>query len=189
MFLTTPIILLSSAVVGVLGHARIDSPTPRLTGSAHTSTCGSAVVKKLESDNTGPIENSVPYIDSDYNCDIYLCRGYQFEDNTSNVLELAVDEVIPFHINLVAGHKPGYANASVVDTSTNEVVVALKTWDHWPDVTDGSTYDEKTNFNVTIPSGLESACGTAGKCVIQWYWYAIANDQTYESCHDFYIVS
>lgn len=139
-------------------------------------------------DNTGPIENSVPYIDSDYNCNIYLCRGYQFEDNTSNILELAIDDVIPFHINLVAGHKPGYANASVVDTSTNEVLVALKTWDHWPDVTDGSTYDEKTNFNVTIPSGLESACGTAGKCVIQWYWYAIANDQTYESCHDFYIL-
>lgn len=30
MFLTTPIIILSSAVCGVLGHARIDSPTPRL---------------------------------------------------------------------------------------------------------------------------------------------------------------
>lgn len=29
MFLTTSIILLSSAI-GVLGHARIDSPTPRL---------------------------------------------------------------------------------------------------------------------------------------------------------------
>lgn len=33
MFLTTPIILLSSAVVGVWGHARIDSPTPRLVSN------------------------------------------------------------------------------------------------------------------------------------------------------------
>ncbi|KFX99248.1 hypothetical protein V490_01876 [Pseudogymnoascus sp. VKM F-3557] len=188
MFITTPIILLLSAA-GVWGHARIDSPVPRLTGSAHVSACGSAVATKLESDNTGPIENSVPYIDANYKCNIYLCRGYQYEDNTSRVMALNADDNIPFHINLVAGHKPGYANASVVDTSTNKVVAALKTWDHWPDVTDGSTYDQKTNFNVTIPSGLESTCGTAGKCVIQWYWYAIANDQTYESCHDFYIVS
>ncbi|KFY52701.1 hypothetical protein V496_08258 [Pseudogymnoascus sp. VKM F-4515 (FW-2607)] len=162
MFLKTPIILLSSAI-GVWGHARIDSPQPRLTGNAHRSACGSAVVTKLESDKTGPIENSVSFIDDDYNCDMFLCRGYQFEDNTSNAMKLHAGDVIPFHINLVAGHRPGYANSSIVDTSTNEVVVALKTWDHWPDVTDGSTYDQKTNFNVTIPSGLESTCGTAGK--------------------------
>lgn len=72
----------------------------------------------------------------------------------------------PFTINLVAGHKPGYANASVVHTLTNKVVVALKAWGHRPDVTDGSTYDERTNFNVILLSGLGSVCGTVGKYVI-----------------------
>jgi len=79
---------------------------------------------------------------------------------------------------------------SVVNTATNTVVKALKTVAHWPDVTDGSTFDQKTNFNITIPTGLESACGKAGKCVLQWYWKATAgNGQTYESCHDFYVGS
>lgn len=129
------------------------------------------------------------YADADYKCNAFLCRGYQYEDNTDNVKTVHAGDNLHFHINLVAGHKPGYANMSVVDTATNTVITALKTWDHWPDVTDGSTFDEKTQFNVTIPNGLESACTTAGKCVMQWYWYAISNKQTFESCHDFYVVS
>lgn len=125
--------------------------------------------------------------DSSYKCNAYLCRGYQYADNTGNVKKVKVGDVIAFHIDLVAGHKPGYYNMSVVNTATNTVVKALKTVAHWPDVTDGQTFDQKTNFNITIPTGLESACGTAGKCVMQWYWYAISNKQTYESCHDFYV--
>jgi len=52
-----------------------------------------------------------------------------------------------------------------------------------------TNYDTKStvNFNVTIPSTLGDKCGTAGKCAIQWYWYATKNKQTYESCVDFYI--
>lgn len=43
------------------------------------------------------------------------------------------------------------------------------------------------DFNVTVPSTLGAACSTGGKCAIQWYWYAIKNEQTYESCVDFYV--
>lgn len=51
------------------------------------------------------------------------------------------------------------------------------------------TRTDKTvvDFNVTIPEGLETACGEAGNCVLQWYWYASGNKQTYESCLDFII--
>lgn len=127
--------------------------------------------------------------DSDYKCNAYLCRGYQYEDNKTNVKFLRVNDTLAFHIDLVAGHRPGFANFSIVATKTNKVLKPLKTWEHWPDVTDGSTYEQKTNFNITIPPGLESACKKAGSCVMQWYWYATGNKQTYESCHDFVIVT
>jgi len=39
------------------------------------------------------------------------------------------------------------------------------------------------DFQVQIPSDLDSKCDTAGKCAIQWWWYAF-NVQTYESCVD-----
>lgn len=45
------------------------------------------------------------------------------------------------------------------------------------------------NFNVTIPDTLGSSCDEAGKCVIQWYWYASEGDQTYISCVDFFTSS
>jgi hypothetical protein len=140
-------------------------------------------------DRTGPIENAVKVKDSNYKCNAFLCRGYQYEDNKSNVKSLRVNDSLAFHIDLVAGHRPGFANFSVVSTKTNQVLKRLKTWDHWPDVTDGSTYEQKTNFNITIPPGLESTCKKAGSCVMQWYWYAINNEQTYESCHDFIVVN
>jgi hypothetical protein len=180
------------------------------SGDAHLAACGAAVTAHLEQgrssvsqhptahdteltkhskDPTGPVENAVQYADADYDCNAYLCRGYQYGDNTDNVMAVKAGDSLRFHINLVASHKPGYANMSVVDAATNTVITALKTWDHWPDVTDGSTFDEKTKFNVTVPEGLESRCDEGGKCVMQWFWYAISNVQTYESCHDFYIVS
>lgn len=43
----------------------------------------------------------------------------------------------------------------------------------------------KGDFSVTIPDGLPAECSEAGNCVIQWYWYATSNEQTYISCLDF----
>lgn len=44
----------------------------------------------------------------------------------------------------------------------------------------------KANFDIKIPTNLGTRCDTAGKCAIQWWWYAY-NKQTYESCVDFII--
>lgn len=60
-------------------------------------------------DIAGPIENSVEVIDGDYNCNLFLCRGYQYEDNVDNALSLATGEVVDIHIDIIAGHTPGYA--------------------------------------------------------------------------------
>ena len=53
----------------------------------------------------------------------------------------------------------------------------------WPILLTRVTVD----FNITIPDTLSSACDVAGKCAIQWYWWASKNKQTYESCVDFYL--
>lgn len=58
-------------------------------------------------DKAGPIEDAVEA--SAPSCDAYLCRGYQLEDNEDNALSLAVGDVVTFHIDLIAGHNPGYA--------------------------------------------------------------------------------
>ncbi|KAE8316874.1 hypothetical protein BDV41DRAFT_573378 [Aspergillus transmontanensis] len=208
IFPVTKLALLA-VISGVCGHAVVEDPAPRKTGPAHEAACGSAVVDVLESvsDIAGPIENAVQETDADYKCNAFLCRGYQFEDNTDNVQVLKAGEVLYFHINLIAGHHPGYAvsscplpapllkfnglysrkNVSIVNTATNEIIgEPLRSWDNWPDHLSGPPRDD-IDYNVTIPDSLGSTCSQAGNCVIQWYWYASGNEQTYESCHDFYV--
>lgn len=51
-------------------------------------------------------------VDGDYNCNAFLCRGYQYEDNVENVKEVKAGDLLDFHIDLIAGHHPGYAVSS-----------------------------------------------------------------------------
>ena len=122
------------------------------------------MVTRQVSDIAGPIENAVQEIDADYKCNAFLCRGYQFEDNTDNVQVLKAGEVLYFHINLIAGHHPGYAvssrpfsqrlefnglclrkNVSIVNTATNEIIgEPLRSWDNWPDHLSGPPRDDST---------------------------------------------
>ncbi|EMR70538.1 putative chitin binding protein [Eutypa lata UCREL1] len=170
--LTKKLIVLA-AVVGVHGHAVMQDPEPR----------------KYDQDIAGPIENAMEDVDADYNCNAFLCRGYQYEDNVDNVKEVKAGDLLDFHIDLIAGHHPGYANVSVIDLATNEAIGGpLRSWDNWPDSTSGPPRDD-IDFNVTIPDTIASACDAGGKCAIQWYWYASGNEQTYESCLDFYVTA
>ncbi|KAK8060970.1 hypothetical protein PG996_010900 [Apiospora saccharicola] len=175
------------AVIGVSGHAVVEAPTPRGTGPVQRERCGTALTTQLEKDIASPIEDAMKKADVNYNCNAYLCRGYQLEDNLENVQSVKAGDVIDFHIALIAGHHPGYANVSVVDLTTNRVLgEPLRYWADWPDSTSGPPRND-IDFNVTIPETLSSACDMAGKCAIQWYWWASKNKQTYESCVDFYM--
>jgi hypothetical protein len=106
-------------------------------------------------------------------------------------------------------------NISVVDTVANQLIgTPLKVWDDFlssdPDVPDDErmyTSNQPQNsfpypsppvlkapprhhpgdFSVTIPDDLPADCGQGGNCVLQWYWYATGNEQTYISCLDFTI--
>ncbi|KAH6845796.1 hypothetical protein B0I37DRAFT_398935 [Chaetomium sp. MPI-CAGE-AT-0009] len=180
------LITAATATAVVLGHAVVEVPTPRRAGSSYTERCGNAYAEYMETDIAGPIENGVKEAGSEIGCNPYLCRGYQYEDNTAS--EYKPGQVIDFHVDLIAGHRPGYASVSIVDLEANKIIGdPLRSWDTWPNST-ATTPRSDIDFNVTIPSTLGTACSTGGKCAIQWYWYAIKNAQTYESCVDFYVI-
>ncbi|PQE31182.1 chitin binding protein [Rutstroemia sp. NJR-2017a WRK4] len=145
----SPTIILATlaAAVTVNAHGVMLTPTPRKTGAKQLAVCGSAVTAQLKSDTAGPIENSVAKIDANWTaaCNLYLCRGYQYEDNKSNVKVYHPGDVQVIHIDLIAGHKPGWANVSVVDLATNKVIGApLKSWSVWPDDVPGGGDDARS---------------------------------------------
>ncbi|KAH6635032.1 hypothetical protein B0J18DRAFT_36892 [Chaetomium sp. MPI-SDFR-AT-0129] len=184
---TSHFLALVAAATGALGHAVVTTPQPRVAGPAYTELCGSTYSTYMEKDPAGPIENGVAQAGSSLGCNAYLCRGYQYEDNEA--VPYGVGEVVVFHVDLIAGHHPGFANVSVIDLATNTILGdPLKVWDDWPNAT-ATTPRSDIDFNVTIPESLTSACDAGGKCAIQWYWYAGGNKQTYESCVDFYVAA
>ncbi|KXN83778.1 hypothetical protein AN958_01105 [Leucoagaricus sp. SymC.cos] len=180
-----------AALPVVLGHGRVTSPPTRGLGDANLAKCGTAVNRVLKSDLYGPIENSAAKIDADYDakaCHLFFCKGYQLEDNLDKVQTFKGGQVVNFLVDIEARHT-GKANVSVVDLVTQTTVGAPLF--NWPVYTNNSLGPpdwpkNETDFNVTIPSNLGDKCNEAGKCAIQWWWYAF-NVQTYESCVDFVI--
>ncbi|ETS78129.1 hypothetical protein PFICI_10191 [Pestalotiopsis fici W106-1] len=173
-------------VTSVLGHAVLQTPQPRVSGDKQVELCGAAVTTALKKDLAGPIEDALAKDDGTYNCNAYQCRGYQYEDNADNVYNYTVGEFISFHVDLVAGHHPGWANLSAVDLATNTIIGdPLITWADWPI----SGTNDDINFNTTIPESLAEPCSEAGACILQWYWWSDSNSQTYESCLDFYVTA
>ncbi|KAI0593318.1 chitin binding domain-containing protein [Biscogniauxia sp. FL1348] len=186
---TTTIISFASFVSTVLGHGFVTSPTARMPGDAMAAACGQQVEINQKSDNYGNIQGElqVASSQSDYNaeeCNIWLCKGYKFADNTANVQTFTAGQVVPFTVDIRAPHT-GVANVTIVSTSTNTVIgSALKSWDVYASNASPIPDDQKS-FDITIPSDLGSQCATAGDCVIQWQWDAQSIDQTYQSCVDF----
>ncbi|KAI1084785.1 chitin binding domain-containing protein [Whalleya microplaca] len=179
----------ASLISTVAGHGFITSPNPRMPGTAMKTACGNQVQVNQASDNYGNIQGElqVASSQSDYDaaaCDIWLCKGYKFDDNTANVQTYSAGQVVPIKVDIRAPHD-GTANVSVVKTSSNTVIgQPLISWDVYGS-TKTSIPANQTSFDITIPSDLGSECSTAGDCVIQWWWDARSIDQTYESCIDF----
>ncbi|KAH0612319.1 uncharacterized protein H6S33_010371 [Morchella sextelata] len=179
----------SSLMATVSAHGYIVSPPRRAPGAEMSAVCGSTIYNNQASDNAGPIQllmqsaSSIVDIDA---CNLWLCKGYQFADNTDQVQSYTLGQTIDMEVKIAAPHT-GYANVSIVDTKTNTIKGSeLKSWDVYASTATGVTADE-TNFSITIPTDL-TGCTTAGECVIQWFWYAPPSvDQTYEGCVDFVI--
>ncbi|KAL2823404.1 chitin binding domain-containing protein [Aspergillus cavernicola] len=185
----TSILALSGLLSLANAHGYITTPSPRLPGSAMSSACGQQVYNNQAADRAGNIQGELQVASgqSDYDaeaCGIWLCKGYQFADNTDNVQSYTAGEVVDFVVDIVAPHT-GVANVSIVDTASNSVIgSSLIEWTDYASTATGVTEDE-TNFSITIPEDLGEQCTEAGACVIQWYWFAESIDQTYESCVDF----
>lgn len=118
-------------------------------------------------------------------CNLSLCKGLQFADNSQagNVQRFAAGQVVPLTVEIRAPHT-GTANVSVVDARTNAVVAGPMV--EFPVYASNSAPlpDNNTRFSITMPD-VASRCGTAGDCVVQWWWDSRSADQTYMSCIDF----
>ncbi|KAF9522869.1 hypothetical protein CPB83DRAFT_776376 [Crepidotus variabilis] len=183
------LLVLTALVGSALGHGKVTIPTPRAPGTAAQAACGAGAYKVLTSDLWGPIENAAAKVDSGYNataCHLYFCKGYQFDDNKSNVYTYTPGQTVTFHVSIEARHT-GYANVSVVDLAARTTIG--KPLYNWPVYTNNSLGPpdwpaDETDFSITLPD-VGTKCQKAGACAIQWYWYAYSNKQTYESCVDF----
>lgn len=119
-----------------------------------------------------------------------LCRGAVFEDNVALVQQFSLGQVVNFNAILPIPHE-GPANISIVKTATNQVLgEPLLVFDSYADENLAVLPANNTDFDVTIPATLAATdCTVAGECVLQWFWFGTAAQQTYESCVDFVIVA
>ncbi|KAH8595743.1 hypothetical protein B0O99DRAFT_661628 [Bisporella sp. PMI_857] len=161
-------------------------------GLRERETCGTAVTKKIAADVTDHVEGlpEAAAKDSGYHaalCNLWLCRGLQYDPASSSVQTYSPGQVVPIKINIRIKHA-GTANVSVVDTKTNSIIGSqLLYWSDYANEKLPSLPANNSAFSVTIPNNLEGKCTTAGDCVIQWWWYGVGAKQTYESCVDFVI--
>jgi len=96
-------------------------------------------------------------------CNLWLCKGYQFSDNTANVQSYKPGDVIDMEVWIRIAHR-GYANVSVVDTKSNTVVGnPLLVWEKDYAATTTPPVDQ-VKFSVKVPE-LGGKCTVAGDCV------------------------
>lgn len=177
---------LAAIVPLVAAHGFIKSPAPRQPGDAFRAACGDQPYYQQSSDINGNVQGILQVVGSDFDasaCNLWLCKGFQLADNTDLVQSYTAGETVDFAINIAAPHT-GYANVSVVKTSTNSIIgTPLIEFSNY--ASNAGMPANNTAFSVTIPDDLGSECSTAGDCVLQWFWDAADINQTYESCVDF----
>lgn len=170
----------------VAAHGQIKSPQPRVAGDALAKACGEQVKNQMASDPFGNIQGELQNARQGGvgpDCNLWLCKGFQFADNGANVQSYTVGQEVPIEFDVRAPHT-GTANVSIVDTATNSIIGSpLITWDVYAS-NSAQIPKDQLSFSIKIPD-LGGKCTEAGACVIQHYWDARSIDQTYESCIDF----
>lgn len=179
--------------VGASAHGHLQTPTTRPLGDAFKAACGAQVYSQVSSDMNGNIQTmaQVGTSQSDFSadeCHLWQCRGYQFDDATSDSIQTySAGQTIAMTAVIAAPHT-GVANVSVINLAENTVIDTLLSWDDYASTATGVS-DDETSFSVTLPDSLPDACSTAGGCALQWWWDARTVDQTYMSCVDFTVGS
>jgi hypothetical protein len=156
----------------VLSHGLITTPPSRPVGPAILANCGPKVEQDIRLDNTSHVEG-LPELaakDTVYNaakCNLWLCKGLQFDDNRNNTQTWQAGQVVPVKVWLRIPHE-GSANVSIVDTKSNQIVGdMLKVWasGYAPGKKETDAPLDQREFSVTVPEGLEEKCAAAGDCV------------------------
>ena len=170
MHFNTALFTLAGFASQVVGHGLITSPAPRAAGAASRAACGQAFQDGSTKDNTTFIEALTrgTFADSEYHadeCNLFLCKGLQFADNTLNVHEYKPGQVVDIKLWVRIPHK-GYANVSIVDTTTNAVIgQPLYNWPEYLGDDPRAVYPKNnTEFSITIPE-LGDKCVQPGHCV------------------------
>jgi hypothetical protein len=156
----------------VSAHGLVSAPLyTRAPGAQTAAVCGNTMVTFYKGDPTSYPEALMRAnpsgLKDGYNaaaCNLWLCKGYQFGDNTANVQTYAVGQTVDMEVKVRIAHS-GYANVSVVDTGANAIVGGmLKVWE--------SGYAASTNlpadqakFSVKIPEAAAERCTKPGVCV------------------------
>ncbi|KAL2265113.1 hypothetical protein VTJ83DRAFT_6213 [Remersonia thermophila] len=152
------------------GHGRVTAPATRSPGDATAAVCGQTLVDFYQKDPTSypeallrsnPGGLKAPY--DPEKCNLWLCKGYQFEESANNVQTYTPGQVVNFEVSIRIAHR-GYANVSVVDTRTNTIIAGPLI--SWPSDYAASLPPpaDQTNFSVAIPE-LGNQCIQAGDCV------------------------
>lgn len=172
----------------VAAHGFIKSPAPREPGDAYKAACGEQPYYQQSSDINGNVQGIYQVVGDSFdaaNCNLWLCKGFLLEDNPDNLQTYSLGETIDFDINIAAPHT-GYANVSVVKTSSNSIIgEPLIEFSNY--AANAGVASNNSAFSVTLPESLGGDCTEAGDCVLQWFWDAPDIDQTYEACVDFVV--
>jgi len=154
----------------VLGHGLIISPPARAVGPAMISACGASVAALVTEDDTSHIEGmpEAALKEKSFSaqaCNVFLCKGLQFQDNMNNVQTFRPGQVVNMRASITIPHE-GPMNVSVVNTQTNMPIGdPLITFTSYADESLPVLPANNTNFDVTIPMNLGSTCSIAGSCV------------------------
>lgn len=171
---------LFSAVPFVVGHGHVEKPPSRTPGDAFKASCGQQLLSQQSSDINGNLQGEMQIAagQTDYDpskCNLNMCKGFQYEDNTANVQSYSVGDVVDFTVQIAAPHT-GVMNVSVIDLASNTVI-----GDPLISMTDYASNAHtipanNTAFSVTMPD-VASQCGQAGACALQWWWDATSINQ------------
>ncbi|CAG8973150.1 hypothetical protein HYALB_00008681 [Hymenoscyphus albidus] len=185
-------IFMLGLATSVSAHGLLTAPPSRAVGPAMIENCGPSVAALVTADPTSHVEDmpeasvKEPKFKAD-KCNLFLCKGLQFDDNKSQVQNFTAGQKVNMKASIPIPHE-GPMNVSVIKTSTNKAIGSpLIEFKSYADESLPALPANNTDFDVTIPTTLGADCTVPGDCVLQWFWFGNDAKQTYESCVDFVV--